>query len=354
MRVAFRVDSSILIGSGHIMRCLVLADTLRRRGDETIFLSKDLPGNLIELVRASGHETKSLSASAPNGEFDSDEDARQSLVAVAGGRQLDWTVVDHYRIDERWEGAIRKCSRRVLVVDDLADRRHACDVLLDPGYYEGDNRRYDGLVPPGCVLLQGPRFTLLRPEILEARRRARPRDGTVRRILLFFGGSDPTNQTSLALAGLRRVTPSRISVDVVIGSSNPYAGEISRLCQLVKGAQLHVQTENMALLMEAADLSFGAGGVAAWERCAVRLPSIVTVVAPNQSESMRKLAARGAICLAGFHPDVTADIYAALLESALRNPEELQQLAERASEVMHGCEQAVEQCVTAMQRKSRQ
>jgi UDP-2,4-diacetamido-2,4,6-trideoxy-beta-L-altropyranose hydrolase len=351
MRVAFRVDSSTSIGSGHIMRCLVLAEALRRAGDETIFVSRNLPGNLIGLVRASGHTIELINTSPSNDEFEIDEDARQTLVTLARSRDLDWMVVDHYQIDERWENRIRDRARCVLAIDDLADRKHACDVLLDSGYYEHPDVRYEGLVPPGCVLLQGPRYALLRPEFLEARRRARPRDGSVRRILVFFGGSDPTNETSLALEGLRRVSPGGIVVDVVIGSSNPHVREVSRQYGSVPSAQLHVQTDAMASLMEAADLSLGAGGVAAWERCAVGLPSIVTVTAANQLESMHQLAARESILLAGARSEVTADTYAALVESALRNPSVLRLLSKRASDVMNGCERGVEQCAAIMRRK---
>jgi len=351
MKAAFRVDSSVSIGSGHMMRCLVLADALRRAGGRSTFVCRDLPGNLAGVARGAGHEVMLLDPAAGNDEFYSGHDSKQTLALLAASRALDWVVVDHYRIDEHWERVVRKSARFVLAVDDLADRKHACDVLLDPGYYEAPARRYQDLVPSDCVLLQGPRYALLRPEFVEARQRARPRDGNVRRVLLFFGGSDPTNQTALALEGLRHALRGEVDIDVVIGCSNPHASEVSRLCQSMPGARLLVQTPDMAALMEAADLSLGAGGVAAWERCAVRLPSIVTVVAPNQMESMRQLAARGSIWLAGSHAEVTSDTYAGLVESALRSPAALRLLSERAGEVMQGCELGVGSCVATMRRK---
>lgn len=334
------------------MRCLVLADALRRAGAETTFLARDQPGHVTALAGAAGHAVTLLDPSPDGPDLDLNEDSGRTRDLLAAGERTDWVVVDHYGLDARWESAVREHVRCVLVVDDLADRAHVCDILLDPGDHDGAVRRYQTLVPRDCVVLLGPRYALLREEFLEARRRARPRDGRVRRILVSFGGSDPTNQTAQAIEGLRRVLRSDISIDVVLGSSNPHRSKIAQLCSSLPSARMHVQVESMAALMETADLALGAGGVEAWERCAVGLPSIVTVVAENQRASMQRLARRGALWLAGSHPAVATEHYVQLLESALRDPAALQELSRTASGTMDGCERGVAECVALMQRKA--
>jgi UDP-2,4-diacetamido-2,4,6-trideoxy-beta-L-altropyranose hydrolase len=361
MNVAFRADASLSIGTGHVMRCLVLADALKARGARTAFLARDLHEGLAAEVRAAGHRLLALpalepaaararTASAAEPAFDWARDAEGSCGQLAQREPWDWLVADHYGIDARWEKAARRCATRIWVIDDLADRRHDCDALLDQGFDEDAAARYAGLVPPRCRLLLGPRFALLRKEILEARRRARPRDGRVRRLLVFFGGTDAGNHTALALEAARSAVPAQVQIDVVAGSGNPRLAALEAQCASMANARLHVQTRRMAELMEGADLALGAGGVAALERCAVGLPSIVAIVADNQRRGMQHLARQGAILLAGAQGEVSATAYAERLAYALGHPDAVRELAARASEVMQGCEAGTQACADEMER----
>jgi UDP-2,4-diacetamido-2,4,6-trideoxy-beta-L-altropyranose hydrolase len=270
------------------MRCLALADALRQRGGHVRFITRQLPSRMRELACGRGHEVVSL---APASRSDTDElahahwlgtsqsvDAQLSIEALAG-RHVQWLVVDHYALDARWESALRQCAARILVIDDLADRSHDCDVLLDQNLPD-DRARYAARVPAHCRLLLGPRFALLREEFRRARGSMRARDGTVKRVLILMGGVDAQNLTAKAMEAVSRV-PRPLEVDVVIGAQNPAQEEIAEACRR-HGYALHVQPPSIAELMVAADLAVGAGGCTTWERCCLGLPALALCAAENQ------------------------------------------------------------------------
>jgi UDP-2,4-diacetamido-2,4,6-trideoxy-beta-L-altropyranose hydrolase len=221
------------------------------------------------------------------------DDAAATLAAL-GEERPDWIVVDHYALDARWERMLRKHCDRLMVIDDLADRAHECDLLLDQNLHSTPDLRYMGIVPGHCRMLLGPRFALLRPEFAEARSDLRDRDGSVRRILVFFGGVDACNQTERVMQVLSSGVLREAKVDVVIGLAHPRRSHIIDLCARLN-YQCHVQTENMAALMASADLAIGAGGTATWERCCVGLPALVWPQADNQRMQLEIAAINGLV-----------------------------------------------------------
>jgi len=286
MNVAVRVDASAAMGAGHVMRCLSLADGLRSRGARVSFVSRALPAHLATIVESRGHEVLSLHGSAA-------ADAADTARALAGSR-YDWLVVDHYGLDARWETALRATAARIVAIDDLADRAHDCDVLLDQNLHADGARRYAGLVPPHCEILVGPQFALLRSEFRAARAASAARAGAVQRVLVSFGGTDPTNETGSAIDALAATCPALAQVDVVIGAGHANRTAIETAC-LRHGYTCHVQSDRMAELMAAADLAIGAGGVSTWERCCVGLPAVSIAVAPNQLDVVEHAARRGLV-----------------------------------------------------------
>lgn len=296
MKVIIRTDASVAIGSGHLMRCLTLADELRKRGAEISFICREHPSNLNDLLEAKGYAVLRLDKPAVEYAMRSgdlahaawlgvpwEQDAADTL-AVLGEDQPDWLIVDHYAIDRRWEEQLRSHVGNIMVIDDLADRPHDCDMLLDQNLYREMEKRYDGLIPQTCQQLFGPRYALLRSEFAAARKGLRQRDGKVRRVLVFFGGVDPTNETEKALRALASITDRDFVVDVVVGGGNPRKAQIQAICKSHGRFVFHCQIDTMAELMAEADLAIGAGGTATWERCAVGLPALVVAVAENQFE----------------------------------------------------------------------
>ncbi len=271
------------------MRCLTLADTLRDAGCETTFVCRDLFGNLADSVAARGHRLALL----PAGEASELEDAAETVRAL-GGRVPPWVVVDHYGLGAVWERAARVAgASRIVAIDDMADRAHDCDLLIDQNLRPDLGNAYRTLVPAGCAVLSGPRHALLRPEFAEARRTARPRTA-VRRVLILFGGSDPFDLTSRALSELAEVLGPEVALDVVAGPSNPHTQSLREACARLPQALFHATVDSPAQLMAEADLGIGSPGSATWERCALGLPAVLVAFAGNQIAVGEAVAASGA------------------------------------------------------------
>jgi spore coat polysaccharide biosynthesis predicted glycosyltransferase SpsG/RimJ/RimL family protein N-acetyltransferase len=202
-----------------------------------------------------------------------------------------------------------------MVIDDLASRRHDCDVLLDQNFSAEGNERYKDLVPGSCKLLTGPRYALLRPEYADYRKCLRARDGRVTRVLVFMGGSDPDNLTGMALKALSAPEIEHLNVDVVVGPSNPHANEIASLAKLAPNTTVHCPRPHLADLMASADLAIGAGGATTWERMCLGLPAVVISIANNQRPACGELQEAGLVRYIGHASDVCAELLtAALLE----------------------------------------
>lgn len=311
-KVAFRVDASLQIGSGHVMRCLTLADALQGQGMQCRFVCREHAGNLIDLIVDRGFVVDALPAGhpdfqaihgsevlPPHANWLGAEQHDDSAMTAAMLEKLrpDWLIVDHYALDQVWERALRPCCDRLMVIDDLADRRHDCDLLLDQNLGRSA-RDYSGLVPETCKVLVGTRYALLRPEFAELReyslqRRQSPR---LRHLLVSLGGVDQANATGNALDALRKCRlPEDCAITVVMGPHAPWlravqaqAGTMPQPCEVL------VNVSAMAQLMADSDLAIGAAGSTAWERCTLGLPSVAVVLAENQRWVATALAQAGA------------------------------------------------------------
>lgn len=327
MKIAFRADGGEGVGYGHVMRCLTLADALARRGARCHFLSRALPGHLAERIAAAGHGLTCLPAKLAAG-----DDARFCLDVLGETGPWDWVVVDHYDLDPSWEEALGAAARRRLVIDDLG-RPHSCELLLDQN--DADSARYAGKLPPHCRALLGPRYALVRPEFAARRAAGRVRDGRIRRVLVFFGGADASGATRLALAALAALAAPP-AVDVVVGAAVPDRADVARACAQLPACTLHVDTDRMAELMDAADLYVGAGGSVTWERLTLGLPGLVVAVAENQVETSRRLARVGAHWYLGRLTELSVSRLQQALELAQAMPETLLSVAQAAGAVTDG------------------
>jgi UDP-2,4-diacetamido-2,4,6-trideoxy-beta-L-altropyranose hydrolase len=332
LKIVIRVDASLQIGSGHVMRCLALAGALRERGAMVCFLCREEQGNLIELIEQQGYPVRRLPGDTASWE----KDAHYTSETLTREPAADWLIVDHYSLDHCWERDVRNHARRLMVIDDLANRLHHCDVLLDHNLYEEMETRYAGLVPRSCSLLLGPRFALLRPEFSAARQRLRNRDGSVKRILIFFGGSDLTNETAKTLRAVGLLNQTDLLIDVVIGINNPHRENIEAMAAKLSKAACHIRVTDMAALMTAADLYAGAAGTTTWERCCLGLPSLVVTVADNQVMAARDLAKNGYLHYIGHHDAVRAENIANALRNALGNPAILIDYSKRCMALVDG------------------
>lgn len=355
MKVLFRTDASLVIGSGHVMRCLTLADELRSRGADIVFVCREHPGNLCSFIEGKGYTVHRLPYSVfGGGSFGEDnwlgatweDDAEQTSVVLRADSSVDWLVVDHYSLNTKWEKTLKPLVQNIMVIDDLADREHDCDLLLDQNYYVDLETRYDHLVPQGCQKMLGPGYALLRSEFREARMGLKQRDGVVRRILLFFGGSDPTNETAKTLTALKSLNLETIAVDVVVGTSNPFRNEVRQLCQTFLNVCCHCQVSNMAELMVRADLSVGAGGATTWERCCLGLPAIVIAVAQNQIKICEDTATFGATKYLGTSDQISVPILVNAVSEMIGSRDSLIELSLLAQRLVDG--EGVNRVIKAM------
>lgn len=337
MKVLFRVDASARMGIGHLMRCLTLADALRKRGVQIHFVCREHNGNLIALLQEKAIPVTAISTLAIDDttrredysawlDVTQAEDAEQTI-EVLNGEKPDWLVVDHYSLDVEWEQRLRPHVRKLMVIDDLANRPHECDVLLDQNYSSGGARRYVGLVPDACKLLVGPRYALLRPEYAAYRQTARARDGKVRGVLVFFGGSDLQNMTGLALEALSKAELRHLEVDVVIGVNNPHRETLTKQVGARAHAKIYDARPHLADLMAKADLAIGAGGATTWERMCLGLPTVVISLAENQRPASEALTKAQLIHYAGHFSDVETDHLARQLQQLSHDVERLTALS---------------------------
>lgn len=318
MRIVFRVDASLEIGTGHVMRCLTLADALAAKGADCEFICRAHQGNLIEFIRGNGYvalvlpianEAGAGSIAPGQGDYAADlahshwlgatqtQDAEACALFLAA-QKPDWLIVDHYALDAHWERAVAPHYRKLMVIDDLADRPHACDLLLDQTFSR-NVADYRALVPADCSLLCGSQYALLRAEFAALRpyslqRRARP---ALRELLITMGGVDKDNATGQVLQALRTCPlPVDCRVTVVMGSTAPWLDEVRKQAQdMPWPTRVLVGVSDMAQLMADSDLAIGAAGATSWERCCLGLPTIMLVLADNQDKIAEALYEAGAV-----------------------------------------------------------
>ena len=343
MNVIIRADASIHIGLGHLARCRTLAVVLREQGVKVRFISRALPGHQIATLRAEGFRVAVLPAPPDQSVIDGDyaawlgvtqaQDAQETIAALTDQRP-DWLIVDHYALDSEWEQTLRPHVGRILIIDDLANRRHDADLLLDQNYAPGSATRYQGLLPPDTRTLLGPTYALLRPEYAHYRQTLRPRDGNVRRVLVFFGGTDPQNISGRVLTALSDPALAHLEVDLVIGANHPQREDLTTRATARPFTRVHGPRPHLADLMATADLAIGAGGTTTWERCCLGLPSLVVSIADNQRPTCIALAADGLFHYVGHHDRMTSWTLLTAILQLLSNPVSLRALSKAGADLV--------------------
>ena len=361
MRVLIRCDASLAIGSGHVMRCRALARALLQRGVEVLFLCRERPGDLIDLLAEEfrllrlaalpsqepclmGQEGRNLYSAWLGCSQGQDAEDCLDAIKLAKTGVINWLVVDHYGLDQRWEkqiceslGEISGSRPQLLVFDDLADRPHQADVLVDANRLDSRaDESYRPHVPASCRLLMGPAYAPLDPVYGQLHPLA-PQRFCLQRLLVFFGGIDQENHTAVVLEALSHPDVTDLAVDVVLGKTAPHHTNVAELVKQRPHTQLHRGLPSLAGLMLRADLAIGAAGTASWERAVLALPTLVTPVAENQLQGARALADAGAALL--IELDQSADPHVMILKAIKamqKHPELLKQLSANARSLGDG------------------
>ena len=318
MKILMRTDASVQSGVGHVVRCLTLADGLKSNGHTVEFICKNVDGNLIDLIEKRGFLAYVIANSSDaDRKFNWEDDVKEVKKLILANGIYDWIVVDHYLLDFRWELLIKNHCKKLMVIDDLANRNHSCDLLLDQNYE--DKSRYNDLVGDACKKLLGPKFALLNEAYAKVRAlRQNPR-ATISRVFIFFGGSDLYNLTERSLSALCIDELNSIFVDIVIGPSYVHYESLRLLAERRGRTIIHTQIPHLATLMAAADIAIGAGGVTNWERICVGVPSIIISVAENQELIAQILHQKGIVNYLGRYDRVSVDAIFFALKSEINN-----------------------------------
>jgi UDP-2,4-diacetamido-2,4,6-trideoxy-beta-L-altropyranose hydrolase len=317
-RVIFRCDASIQMGAGHIIRCIALADAFKQKGWSCAIAASAESKKTVPTLLSSG-----FSIISPE---DLDEQPDSDLI-----------VVDGYQYNKPYETSLRNKTKKLVVIDDLPDKPHDCDFLIDQTYGRAKDD-YALLVPAHCVILAGAGYALVRPSFAKYRSQSlhRRAGGGVSRILIFLSGSDPNGVTLKALKAvvLLKKIP---KIDVILQSSSPFHAEALILRNRYPD-KIHLLENilNMAELMEQADLCIGAGGTANWERCCLGLPAIIIEIADNQKQIAANLADAGAIVNLGWHETLTPQEIALAIQALMNDPAQVMDMSAKSSKICDG------------------
>lgn len=324
MQIIFRTDSNNTIGTGHLMRCLSLAKELENKTNISFILSHE-SSNAESLIKAKLNSCNVFVLPKSKYQYKHEqifnfEQANEDAHSTRNINQIgktDWLIIDHYGIDEKWEIQFKDIIKRIMVIDDLANRKHHADILLDQNPYLNANKRYDNLVDNDCLHLIGPSYALLRDEF-----RITPKcmiKDNVENILISFGGVDFNNTTTNVLNALKDEKYRDININVVMGNSCKHKEDVKKLCSDRLNFIYHEQISYMAKLMSDVDLFIGAGGSTSLERMAMGLPSIVFSIANNQTKICEDLASQNLVKYAGLAENFDINEFENLLDLSIKD-----------------------------------
>ena len=334
--VIFRVDASVAIGTGHVMRCLALAQALQDMADgdrsgSCVFAVAESTAASEARIREEKFEFVAIAAS-PGSQHDAAE-----LVQIALARGASWIVVDGYHFDVEYQRTLKAAGLNLLVVDDAGNAgTYVADLVLDQNAHAIED--FYQRKQPQTRLLLGSRYALLRREFKPWRAWNRKIAPDGRKVLVTIGGSDPENLTLRVIHALQLLARDKLEATVVVGGSNPYADAIeAEIHSSGSSIRLLKNVCNMPDLMAEADVAVSGAGSTCWEMCFLGLPAIVIDVAENQRPIARELDRRGIAIHLGNSRDATAEKIAVQLKMLLASRGQRSAMSEAGRNLVDGC-----------------
>jgi UDP-2,4-diacetamido-2,4,6-trideoxy-beta-L-altropyranose hydrolase len=310
-RFVFRLDANAIIGIGHLRRCLILANELQKMNGVSHFICRERFGAELERLLAP-HALHWLGSST-----DEIHDADAALRIIGDlPSSPDWVILDSYSLAQPWETQVRRAGHKIAVIEDNRTRMHCADLLISDSAAPF-NSSYNSVA--GARALTGSAYAIVDP-IYEYSAAKKPPIGP-KRILISYGGADPTDETPKAIAAIRALKGGRANsigvVDVVMGPVNSRATGVSAAAAGIPGVMVHQAVPSLAPLMRQADLVLTAGGISMIEALSLRKPCIVTVTGEQQSAMVAELERRGVICSLGQHEAIGSRDVQKMLASVL-------------------------------------
>lgn len=340
MIVGFRVDAAKHIGTGHLQRCLTLAHELRKMSISSIFFVREYDKELLSLITINDFIYHVIGYSS-FGDISEDhsywlgvpqeQDAEEFIYAVSK-QPIDMIVTDHYSLNSVWEDMVKDAiSLPVAVIDDLENRKHTCDLLIDQNYWPNPNSRYDGLVSSHCLRLLGPKYALLRNEFISLREVKMQKSlNKFETVLVNFGGVGNLQVWKSFLPAL--VKCHKYNFHVITGK---LSSEDFQLCKTLIKQSKHIfleeQTNQMSYLMKNSDFALGACGSTVWERFCLGLNAALIDVADNQKDLVSYLYEQNLIDYLGSLDNITVNSISRYLTDLSMNSLKYQ---ERRKEIM--------------------
>lgn len=331
-----RADASAAIGSGHIMRCLALAQAWQERGGNVTFLSHCQNKVLRQRLTKEGYEFVFVERSHPD-----PADLKQVIECsrkVLNGSDKLWFVVDGYHFDPDYQKSIRELGYKLVVIDDYnhLPAYHA-DILLNQNI---GAEQFPYRCGSKTVKLFGPQYALLRTEFLAWRNSARKKSGGQIRIMVTLGGSDPDNITLKVLKALCHMSLSGYIADVIAGPTNPNIKKLSLEIQHIQKSSVNTiklhQNINMPEIMAVTDVAISAGGSTCWELCFFGIPSLLIIAAENQQSIAVGLEREGAAACLGWHQDIDPVQLSSTLNGILSDAHHLKSMSLQAKKIIDG------------------
>jgi UDP-2,4-diacetamido-2,4,6-trideoxy-beta-L-altropyranose hydrolase len=348
-QIVIRVDASTRMGIGHVMRCITLAKKLSENNCHITFLCKQHNGHINHFIESSGFKVIALSKPIRNIDNEPDEkywlgchfqdDANeciQKLVDDINIPRVDLLIIDHYSLDHQWQKKLSPYCKKIMVIDDLANRKHCCDILLDQTYGR-IKEDYVPLIPKHCTLLLGKQYILLRDEFYHARslaqkNRLNAKQNELNNILISLGGTDPDNIAGIILSWLisMKVDYSDLNVTLVANPSSSFLNELKMLTKNDPWVNIITSPPSMAKLMLNFDIAIGSSGTTAWERCCLGLPSLSIVNAENQQLVSKSLVNAGAIISLGCSKKLNQKIFEDTFTRLFNNKKYYQEMVQQS------------------------
>jgi len=327
--LVIRADASLAMGTGHVMRCLALAQTWRDSGGDVVIAAAELTPAIAHRLQGEGMEMvrlESKSTSPANAHY---------LAALADERHATWVVVDGYQFDSAYQRSIKDSGFRLLLIDDTGQCGPYCaDVVLNQNAYANEEMYFDR--DSSTQLLLGPDYALLRKEFGDWRKWSRDFTPLAQRLLIVMGGSDPENFTAHILRAVLTLDLKDVEITVVIGGANMHLVSLREFESRAGNVRLQIDVNNMPEVMAGADLAISAAGTTCYELALLQVPMVLLAIAENQVPTAHVLANLRAAIDAGWHADFDDQCFANLLHCVIQDAQLRCSLAQSASRLVDG------------------
>lgn len=347
MKVVFRVDSSYKTGSGHIMRCIAMAEKLKYYASVS-FISRNLKNNINHIILQYGFDLIELDyPKFDNGtwlEVGYRQDAEDTINVLKAFSDKIVLITDHYELDSKWEKLIKPYVHKIVVIDDLGNREHCCDILIDNSTENG-NVKYKDILSSNCIGIYGRQYQIFRDEFLIQRENISHFIKKIEKVLVFFGGTDPTRETLRLIKNINFLKHNHINFFIIVGESNPQKHEIENYLRKYTNTELLIQIPNMAECLTNVDICFGAAGVSNWERVFLQVPSFCVSVVNNQKLEEKVFDLSKPYIYLGHFNQLDDSTYEKALEWATNNIDILNNIKQNASNVFNDYNRNIESAI---------